>query len=45
LAFVLHVPEAESGSELEELVSLCQQCGEPWPCAHVALAYRLREAF
>lgn len=37
LAFVLHVPIPGGG--------LCGQCGQPWPCAHLRLAYRIREGF
>jgi hypothetical protein len=35
LAFLLHVDED----------GICSQCHDLWPCDHLRLAYRLREAF
>lgn len=37
LTFVLHTPVTAG--------DMCGQCGEPWPCARVRLAFRLREGF
>lgn len=37
LAFLLHVPVPG--------LALCGQCGQTWPCAHLRLAYRIREGF
>ena len=37
LTFVLHAPVTYDG--------VCGQCGNPWPCERVRLAYRLREGF
>ncbi|MEV6238676.1 hypothetical protein [Lentzea sp. NPDC051838] len=39
LAFLLHVPKQVGDKEV------CARCPEPWPCAHLRLAYRLREGF
>ena len=35
IAFLLHV----------DVDGACPRCREPWPCDHLRLAYRLREAF
>lgn len=42
LAFVLHLPEPDTPVRG---ISSCVQCGQHWPCPHLRLAYRIREAF
>jgi hypothetical protein len=42
LAFVLHLPESDRPGAG---ISSCVQCGQDWPCPHLRLAYRIREAF
>jgi hypothetical protein len=37
LAFLLHTPT--------RFIRRCVQCGTAWPCDHLRLAFRLREAF
>jgi hypothetical protein len=37
LAFLLHTPT--------RFIRRCVRCGTAWPCDHLRLAYRLREAF
>ncbi len=42
LAFVLHLPEPDVSNGT---TPSCVQCGQDWPCPHLRLAYRIREAF